>query len=811
MVRVVLALFVSTSFGRGSAVQISDQSATIESSDENQGLIQSNKLINIGSGSLHTHQAEQQAVDYAPYHCSWNYKDCQAGHGDCNIGGGDQPCAIPGQNRCWFETLNEAQIACNLHGTCTGIVRDGGGYEPRRGTSVYHHVAAKEMWKCVRNVQSKGGCMAAVSGAARVDEGYSGVAERGWYDVQGCGRCLDYCRWVGSLHPGTVSPFTTRDLGQSWWSCRLAGTTLAGTPKGYFSDWNYPKGVAEGSRPLQDVCQSGSFTADADKFFTIGVEGKFWMSGIRDSGLSRQRFHRRQNTPRMKIFLGMDSTTASAHWRFKKHGDKWAIVNRLTGLELSAMHDFGRQAPEGLWVATDTTPALLEIQCSVHKVLISAAPTGHYSNPNHWVRCDLNGCVNNAFLNFRERKTFRYHDKGCVAHWSCSQLGSGWTEHSRQSYVFCTAYTCKKEVEHQNQKLRQHWDVAEVVEFSKPDLEDPEPISVEEHVMDDISKELALVMDIGTTVGEELLGSIPLLGPIAGAIFSFGLAQQLDGPELADQLQGMADAITAQTARMISDGIAQQAVREVSNRLKARWNEFLLDYRATKYDFMAWSDNSTRTSQLNHLAHIWDNKADEFAVDMTTYFDDPSSNIFNVPLARQAFPFLKIAIAELFLMKREVILLMAYVHPDDACSSLVGRNLKPLGHSKATEYKEKLSAVQQALIAERLSAVQITYPDTFTIVMTDDGQHIFHAFTDRFSHPLTNAGNQDAFDEMMDNSNMANAVESAYKAALRWDMEKLSYSIHRQVAMLEKMEDDALVLCEKVRSDDEFRTRFEAN
>lgn len=46
---------------------------------------------------------------------------------------------------------------------------------------------------------------------------------RGWYDVQGCGRCLDYCRWVGNS--GTCGdPSVKLACGSSFWSCRLAGS-----------------------------------------------------------------------------------------------------------------------------------------------------------------------------------------------------------------------------------------------------------------------------------------------------------------------------------------------------------------------------------------------------------------------------------------------------------------------------------------------------------------------------------------------------------------------------------------------------------
>jgi len=69
---------------------------------------------------------------------------------------------------------------------------------------------------------------------------------RGWYDVQGCGECNDYCRWVGNT--GSLGdPSANFHLGQdgagnpSWWSCRLAGTTDTYSARGLFTSFDFQK------------------------------------------------------------------------------------------------------------------------------------------------------------------------------------------------------------------------------------------------------------------------------------------------------------------------------------------------------------------------------------------------------------------------------------------------------------------------------------------------------------------------------------------------------------------------------------------
>ena len=54
------------------------------------------------------------------------------------------------------------------------------------------------------------------------DQGWTGNW-RGWYDVQGCGQCNDYCRWVGNSGSGG-DPGVRTVHSSSYWSCRKAGT-----------------------------------------------------------------------------------------------------------------------------------------------------------------------------------------------------------------------------------------------------------------------------------------------------------------------------------------------------------------------------------------------------------------------------------------------------------------------------------------------------------------------------------------------------------------------------------------------------------
>lgn len=75
---------------------------------------------------------------------------------------------------------------------------------------------------------------------------------RGWFDLQGCGKCNDFCRWVGNTGSGG-DPSVKTVHGASFWSCRLAGSNDAYTPKDFFTSWPYPKCSIQGAAPPQIV------------------------------------------------------------------------------------------------------------------------------------------------------------------------------------------------------------------------------------------------------------------------------------------------------------------------------------------------------------------------------------------------------------------------------------------------------------------------------------------------------------------------------------------------------------------------------
>ena len=103
-------------------------------------------------------------------------------------------------------------------------------------------------WKnckgCAPCVQEEA-CLPPTTFSGWGDEGYPDNF-RGWYDVQGCGECHDYCRWVGASGSGGDPKKKLIHEG-SFWSCRLAGTSAIISPSGAFQSWDLDKCQGEGA------------------------------------------------------------------------------------------------------------------------------------------------------------------------------------------------------------------------------------------------------------------------------------------------------------------------------------------------------------------------------------------------------------------------------------------------------------------------------------------------------------------------------------------------------------------------------------
>jgi len=143
--------------------------------------------------------------------------------------------------------LARAQSRCVASSDCRAVTRQenecSGRYRVTHGgpTLGYHYnwqEVTHRVWLLSRD------CSASWLACKGVNpsQGDWGVGDsfRGWYDVQGCGLCNDYCRWVGFDGSGGDPAYKLKH-GRSWWSCRLAGSNEEYTPVDHFTSWSFTR------------------------------------------------------------------------------------------------------------------------------------------------------------------------------------------------------------------------------------------------------------------------------------------------------------------------------------------------------------------------------------------------------------------------------------------------------------------------------------------------------------------------------------------------------------------------------------------
>jgi len=138
------------------------------------------------------------------------------------------------------------------------------------------------------------------------DAGYAD-SYRGWYDVQGCGKCNDYCRWVGDngsggdpskkLHvPGGHNP--------SWWSCRLAGGSSSYSPRNHFTSFTHKKCSGMGAQaPQPTVVKSAALPAHQAAFPKAVGDQSAFHKAVR--GLLSALRTTRPSADNMNIWVGI--------------------------------------------------------------------------------------------------------------------------------------------------------------------------------------------------------------------------------------------------------------------------------------------------------------------------------------------------------------------------------------------------------------------------------------------------------------------------------------------------------------------------
>jgi len=197
------------------------------------------------------------------------FADCPA-----DAPGGGDGCHQDGESCPYNEQLCPDGSSYKTTATCTGGTWQLGGDScPEEEEEEAEEEELEEPSRCpVHKPTGKGNCKLPQFDTSS-DKGLGYVDDyRGWYDVQGCGFCYDYCRWVGNAgghgdhgDPAEKTTYQSEFQTDSWWSCRLAGESKPHTDKDAYPNWAFKKCAGEGTEAPKPNCKQEGLSCHYDR------------------------------------------------------------------------------------------------------------------------------------------------------------------------------------------------------------------------------------------------------------------------------------------------------------------------------------------------------------------------------------------------------------------------------------------------------------------------------------------------------------------------------------------------------------------
>lgn len=208
-------------------------------------------------------------------------------------------CRLPVQRTCVFVALACFLSTTRITGRCESSISQRKGAASVEQNVFISKATAKEANAAERQLGGWKQCKYRSFSKHVPDEGFKD-AYQGWYDVQRCGKCYDYCRWVGNSGSGgnpTTSTWHAPDSDEeaSFWSCRLAGESEEYTPKDAKgpeateiwgeppAPWTFPKCAKKGADEPKFALPDDKVHYTQDDYYEKGPVskggGSFFTSG----------------------------------------------------------------------------------------------------------------------------------------------------------------------------------------------------------------------------------------------------------------------------------------------------------------------------------------------------------------------------------------------------------------------------------------------------------------------------------------------------------------------------------------------------
>lgn len=531
------------------------------------------------------------------------------------------------------------------------------------------------------------------------------------------------------------------------------------------------------------VCESGAFSPDPSKYYTIAVGQEYWAQNTGEDPWTG-RWTDRQNTPGKHVVLQSDNVGLSAHWRFVQHTSGrnvyWNIINRLTGLKLS-LRD-GRMETDYTGISS------LAATCSHTSVSFPLAGV-----QNGGVRCDEDGCRVGGRLNGWPHKKRETKGTGCVVNSSCSKkLGAGWVQTSKTSFFFCTSYQCERYVDVKSQESVQGWSVREVAEFRPRDRISPPEINLADDTFEVYAKSLASAA-VGTALSTAL--------PFGAAIVSAAISHTIPGGDsIESKLESFAEEFTEVTNALISTGMSEAIVEAAQLKFEMARRKINFDYPREMIQILGRTvaGSPDREDDLYELA---ENELQSYGQDLedatAQYFiyDTSAASEVDIKRAQIGWSAMKGAMIETLAVFQEAVLLKAYAVPEGPGNSCDDFYSGLAIDYKVAHFRSRLVDIQQMLVTTRVNPIGASRDSRMYDSEAHDDFGASGAL-DRWGNVI---GRTELYYASPGSLSPARDVANAYKAEIEFDLRIVTHSFSEVAAFLDGFEQATMEACAQVR------------
>lgn len=579
------------------------------------------------------------------------------------------------------------------------------------------------------------------------------------------------------------------------------------------------------------MCESGTFRPDESKYYTLKVPGKnkFWKQEAISSTT--------QNTGNVIIGqplkLTSDKLDASAHFRFiEKEPNKWAMVSRATGIPVDRNDQFKKLMSKEDFSDPDL---LFRGSCSSNdkeKAILHLA-----SDNSQKVHCERTDCREGSHISLMSfaRKTKKtpckypsfldscnsYFKVSVFAPWEQVQYGKcGWANGKR--FRRCETLDETKPIDFS----AKNWQIQEVKEFKRPDVDVPPTISVLEGTLEGTESTL-----VGAAFNAPLAfannivtGSTVVVGGFGAGVFLSSILVDVlfPGPDLDSSLRQLAEEIVATIDNKIEGSQVKRDMENSANLMEVARKQYIVDYQGEKKLALTTLDPNDLQDLSQSLDEIFGKEYEDALLPLFAGPNDFTPTDLNLLRAQNVWSMMKLGMVETLMLYQEAVAVDAFRSAELGLGLRCKEDIYDAGlalNSIVRSFSQRLEATRGMLVQHRMADKHFE----FKLVRKQCGTRPCPPGSENragvhdllreetywvLGRRLDGHADFNAHDEVLAN---VDEVMSGFRRELEFDMLNLSYRMKEEREFFDTFEEHTLLLCETMQSDAALREEFKSS